>query len=79
MKLKGANRVHPGGNYLDMQTGEAFRVSGAKKNGLDRHSAGSGKVLVETAALNEYLRQIGAKILGKTRCEITNTIRETAM
>jgi hypothetical protein len=47
MKLKGQRRGASGGNYVDMETGESFWVSGVKKNGQDRHSAGSGKVLIE--------------------------------
>ena len=44
MKLKGQRRDESGGNYIDMETGESFWVSGVKKNGEDRHWAGSGKV-----------------------------------
>lgn len=77
MKLKGQRRGESGGNYVDMVTGEAFWVSGVKKNGADRHWAGSGKVLVEAAALSEYLKVIGAKTLDKSHCEVTDTIRQT--
>ncbi len=52
-------------------------VSGVKKNGEDRHWAGSGKVLVEAASLSDYLKAIGAKTLDTSRCEITNAIRQT--
>ena len=77
MKLKGQRRAADGGNYVDMETGEFFWVSGVKKNGEDRHWAGSGKVLVEAAALSEYLKWIGAKALDGSRCKVTNTIRQT--
>jgi hypothetical protein len=77
MKLKGQRRGESGGNYVDMQTGECFWVSGAKKNGEDRHWAGSGKVLVEAAALSDYLKVIGAKTLDRSRSEVTDTIRQT--
>ncbi len=77
MKLKGQRRGDSGGNYIDMETGEAYWVSGVKKNGEDRHWAGSGKVLIEAAAVADYLKAIGAKTLDKTRCEITNTIHAT--
>ncbi len=77
MKLKGRNRGEAGGNYVDMETGESFWVSGVKKNGQDRHWAGSGKVLVEAAAVSEYLKTIGAEALDKTRCEVTDSIRPT--
>jgi hypothetical protein len=77
MKLKGQRRGESGGNYVDAETGESFWVSGVKKNGQDRHWAGSGKVLVEAAALPDYLKVIGAKTLDRSRCEVTSAIRQT--
>jgi hypothetical protein len=40
--------------------GSQQRVSGVKKNGQDRHWAGSGKVKVEAATLAEYLEITGS-------------------
>jgi hypothetical protein len=77
MKLKGQRRIESGGNCIDMETGESFWVSGVKKNGKDRHRAGSGKVLIEAAAVAEYLETIKAKTLDTSRCEVTNAIRQT--
>ncbi len=77
MKLKGSRRGDSGGNYVDMETGESFWVSGVKKNGEDRHWAGSGKVLVEAGAVLEYLQAIAAKTLDKSRCEVTDSVRQT--
>lgn len=77
MKLKGQRRGESGGNYIDMETGESFWVSGVKKNGEDRHWAGSGKVLIEAAAVADYLKLIDAKTLDGSRCEVTNAIRQT--
>lgn len=77
MKLKGQRRAEMGGNYVDMETGESFWISGVKKNGEDRHWAGSGKVLVEAVAVPEYLQTVGAKVLDKSRHEVTNSIRQT--
>jgi hypothetical protein len=77
MKLKGQRRAESGGNYIDMETGESFWVSGVKKNGRDRHWAGSGKVLIEAAAVAEYLETIKAKTLDTSGCEVTNSIRQT--
>jgi hypothetical protein len=77
MKLKGQRRGDSGGNYVDMETGESFWVSGVKKNGEDRHWAGSGKIFIEAAAVPEYLKIIGAKKLDPSRCEVTHAIIET--
>jgi hypothetical protein len=60
-----------------METGESFWVSGVKKNGQDRHRAGSGKVLIEAAALSDYLDTIKAKALDSSRYELTNSIIQT--
>lgn len=77
MKLKGQRRGRSGGNYVDMEAGESFWVSGVKKDGQDRHWAGSGKVLIEAAAISDYLKAINAKTLDTSRCEITNSIVQT--
>jgi hypothetical protein len=77
LKLKGQRLADSGGNYVDVETGEAFWVSGVKKNGEDRHWAGSGKVLVEAAALTEYLKTVRATSLDKSRYEVIDAIRQT--
>ena len=76
-KLKGQRRGESGGNYRDMETGEFFWVSGVKKDGKDRHSAGSGKVMVEAAAVAEYLEVTGAGALDRSRYELTHSIVQT--
>ena len=48
------------GNHVDVETGEEFWVSGVKKNGQDRHWAGSGPVDIEPDALDEYNRIVRA-------------------
>lgn len=65
------------GNYFDMETGDEYWVSGVKKNGQDRHWAGSGRVLVEAAVLPEYLALRNLKFLNPSRYEITNEIVQT--
>jgi hypothetical protein len=77
MKLKGQRRCESGGNHIDMETGESFWISGVKKNGQDRHWAGSGKVSVEAAAVSEYLKTIGTNTLDTSRCEVANSIIQT--
>jgi hypothetical protein len=77
MKLKGQRRGDSGGNYIDMETGESFWVSGVKKDGQDRHWAGSGKVLIEAAAASDYMKAINPKTLDTSRCEITDSIVQT--
>jgi hypothetical protein len=57
--LKKAKGGGVSGNHFDANSGEEFWVSGVKKNGQDRHWAGSGRVLVQDAALRQYLELRG--------------------
>jgi hypothetical protein len=77
VKLKGQRRGDAGGNHIDMETAESFWISGVKKNGEDRHWAGSEKVLVEAAAVSEYLKTVGAKALDTAKYEVTTSIVQT--
>jgi hypothetical protein len=43
----------------------------------NRHWAGSGRVLIEAAAVIEYLEVTKTKTLDESRCEVTNSIRPT--
>jgi len=61
--LKRAGGGLPGGNHCDLATGETYWVSGLKKNGTDRHWAGSGRIAIETSAVPEYLCLTGQPVL----------------
>jgi hypothetical protein len=65
------------GNYFDIESGEEYWVSGVKKNGEDRHWAGSGHVLVEAAALEEYLQLRGVSVLDPSHYKITHSLLPT--
>ena len=45
-------------NYFDVETGEEYWISGPKRNGEDRHWAGSGEVKIDDDVREEYLRDI---------------------
>ena len=42
-------------NYIDIETGEEYWISGIKKKGSNRHWAGSGKIMIDKRAVGEYL------------------------
>jgi hypothetical protein len=68
--LRRAVRGGVAGNFFDVKTGEEYWVSGVKRNGRDRHWAGSGKVDIEATAVAEYLRLIGASELDLRRLRV---------
>lgn len=47
-----------GANFEDIKTGDQFWISGPKKNGQDRHWAGSGPVIIDEDVQEEYYSKI---------------------
>jgi len=75
--LKRATGGGVSGNYIDIETYEEYWVSGVKKNGLDRHWAGSGPVAIEASIVGEYLQLVGVTELDRTRFKVINDLPET--
>jgi hypothetical protein len=63
------------GNHIDIETGEEYWISGIKKNGEDRHWAGSGKITIEASAVNDYLKITGATSLDRSRFVLSDKIK----
>lgn len=42
------------GNYEEVETGDEYWISGIKRDGSDRHWAGSGRVEIDEDVLAEY-------------------------
>lgn len=59
-------------NYVDIETGEGYWISGVKKNGEDRHWAGSGKVMIDRNIADEYLQITGQKSIDTKRFELVD-------
>jgi hypothetical protein len=77
---KALARIHGGGvegNYFDMVSREEYWVSGVKKDGTNRHWAGSGKVRIDRSSLNEFLHHTGQRILDSTRFEVCSDPKPT--
>jgi hypothetical protein len=55
------------GNFIDIESGDEYWISGVKKNGEDRHWAGSGKVIIDSKIIPEYLEIVGDKEMNKTK------------
>ena len=60
------------GNYIDVETGEEYWISGVKKNGEVSHWAGSGKVLIDRKIIDKYLTITGQKSIDDRRLQIVD-------
>lgn len=49
-------------NYIDIETGEAYWISGLKKRESNRHWAGHGKIMIDRRAVGEYLAITDEKV-----------------
>jgi len=50
------------GNHIDIESGDEFWISGVKKDGTDRHWAGSGPVDIDADVLDEYLEMVNPSV-----------------
>ena len=57
-------------NYVDIENGDEYWISGLKKRESNRHWAGHGKIMIDRRAVNEYLTLIGEKELPLNLFEI---------
>ena len=65
------------GNHFDIDTGDEYWISGVKKRGVNRHCAGSGAIMIEASALNEYLLLAGQTVLDASQFQIVADIPAT--
>lgn len=59
-------------NYYDLETGDEYWISGVKKNGQDRHSAGGGKIMIDRRIIDEYLTLVDFTTLDPKTFELTD-------
>ena len=59
-----------GGNHYELGSGEVYWISGVKKDGADRHWAGSGKIKIDKAVISKYLAIIKEDELPKNKFEV---------
>ena len=50
-------------NYIDIENGDEYWISGLKRRESNRHWAGHGKISIDRRAVREYLELIGEKEL----------------
>lgn len=51
------------GNYVDVESGEGYWISGVKKRESNRHWAGHGKIAIDRRAVEEFLALKGMEQL----------------
>ena len=59
-----------GANYIDVESGDEYWISGVKKRESNRHWAGSGKIMIDRRAVKEYLALIEESDLPSNLFEI---------
>ena len=59
-------------NYVDIENGEEYWISGLKKRESNRHWAGRGKIAIDRRAIKKYLELIGEKELPMNLFEIVD-------
>jgi hypothetical protein len=70
---KGFKRISGiSGNFMDIETGEEYWISGVKKNGEDRHWAGTGKIQIDRKVIDEYLMIIKQKNVDLKKLEVVD-------
>jgi len=64
------------GNHFNVLTADEYWISGIKKDGTNRHWAGSGKILIDKYVINEYMRLTNQQSLPKSKFEIVELNNE---
>ena len=59
-------------NYIDIENGDKYWISGLKKEESNRHWAEHGKIMIDRRAVNEYLFLIGEKELPLNLFEVVD-------
>jgi len=60
------------GGCSDIETKEIYWITGIKKNGQDRHWAGTGKIKIDKEIVDEYLKFIDSKSLDFNKFELVD-------
>ena len=59
-------------NYIDIENGDEYWISGLKKKESNRHWDGHGKIMIDRRAVKEYLSLIGERELPLNLLEVTD-------
>lgn len=59
-------------NYIDIENGDEYWISGLKRVENNRHWAGHGKIMIDRRAVREYLSLIGEESLPLNLFEVVD-------
>ena len=77
MALKRSRTPGISGSYYHLGTGDEYWITGVKKRGSNRHALGSGPVMIERGAVQEYLQTVGDTTLDPSRFKLVDDLPET--
>jgi hypothetical protein len=77
MALKRAVGGMISGNYYNMDSGDEYWITGVKKRGTNRHWAGSGRIIVEAASVQELLTELNVCSLDPKQFVVSDAICPT--
>lgn len=64
--------IGDGSNYIDIENGDGYWITGLKKDESNRHWAGHGKITIDRRAVEEYLALVGEKELPSSLFEVAD-------
>ena len=59
-------------NYIDIENGDEYWISGLKRAESNRHWAGHGKIMIDRRAIRDYLSLIGEESLPLNLFEVVD-------
>ena len=62
------------GNHYDLESGDEYWISGVKRNGLDRHWAGGGRIMIDLSIVQEYLNLVDFDIVHENNFELVDIL-----
>lgn len=62
------------GGCTDLETNEVYWISGIKRNGQDRHWAGTGKIMIDRTVVDAYLKLVELDTLDLKKYEVVDIV-----
>ena len=63
------------GGCTDIESGKIYWITGIKKDGQNRHWAGTGKIMIDKDVVSEYLKLIDSETLDLNKFEVVEIMK----